>query len=155
MVEKTKNPKVANLASDLEKLTKHLVERADDACDFEDVLNKAIHSLFLAQPSGKKNYECDKLKIGRVFLENDSVVGAVKIEYKPSIKIGNDMYLANDSITIGAIDIRKRTYSLEQDIKKYDKSFRLHHNIPLHHKIPIVLRDTEMVMKSLGLTSER
>ncbi len=152
MGKEIKHDEVRGIVTDLERLLKRLTIRADDSHDFEDILNKAMQSLYLAQPNGRMRYGDEpvvrlKTKIGSVWLcrfNNEQGNGNTNIEYTPSAHYQEKWKY--DQRVIGTINLRERTYSPNWN-EKYDENY---------HQIPAVLmKDTEKVMECLGLTRKQ
>jgi len=136
----------------LERILKELTVKLEDSCDFEDILNEAILSLYRVQPEGQENYGRGNSRIGWILLSrsnNRGGPGNTDIEYVPSAAVsGVYNYLQK---IIGSVNLRARTYStIWHDAKAYGGTL-----LPQPHDIPEVLvKDTEKVMECLGLTLE-
>jgi len=122
---------------------KGLAIKAEDSCDFEDILKSAMQSLYRTQPKGQVNYGGENPHIGKVWISrfnNEQGPGNVSIEYTPSSEYKERFKYIRK--TIGTIDLRGRTYSVGWK-GKYRESY---------HQIPkVLMRDTERVMECLGL----
>ena len=122
-----------------------LVDQAEDALDLEGLLNKAINSLYLLQPNGRENYSFPNPKIGLVRLcqaNNQQGPGYTDITYSPSPTLQE--YLGYVQTGIGTINLRKKTYSVD-----WKNSKETNNGLP-----PSLMKDTETVMKCLGLEKE-
>ena len=122
-----------------------LAVKAADSCDFEDILNNAMQSLYRVQSEDQYNYSEENPKIGKVWLcrFNNEQDGNANIEYTPSQHYGERWgYI---QFTIGTVSLRDRTYSTRWDRK--DKRFDEN-----YWQIPeALMKDTETVMELLGL----
>lgn len=140
---------ITELNSELSRLSIH----ATDSYDFEDILNKAVHSLYKAQPNGQENYGGENPKFGLVWLcrsnvglyesDNTQGPGNAIIEFTPSKQYGAKCKYIQTKI--GNINLRERSYSLMLN-RIYDKSY------PAPE---VLMMDTEKVMKCLGLTKKQ
>ena len=121
-----------------------LAIKAEDSCDFEDILNNAIQSFYLAQPGGQRNYNDEESIVGMVRLSrinNEQRPGNVGLFYTPSKQYREKWKYIQRKI--GIIDLRGKTYSTEWN-EEYEEDY---------NQIPrVLMRDTEKVMGSLGLT---
>ncbi len=152
MTKEIKHNEVRGIVTDLERLLKSLTIRADDSHDFEDILNKAMQSLYLALPHGRMRYGDEpvvrlKTKIGSVWLSRyvgDKRPGNANISYTPSAHY-QEKWKTFQKV-IGTIDLREKTYCVDWN-EKYDENY---------HQIPeVLMRDTEKVMECLGLTRKQ
>lgn len=120
-----------------------LATKAEDSCDFEDILNSAIQSLYRAQPEGQINYGGESPFVGEVWLcrfNNEQGPGNVNVEYIPAGEYKEKWRYTQK--TIGTIDLRERTFSVGWN-GEYRESY---------HQIPeVLMKDTEKVMECLGL----
>lgn len=131
-----------------------LAIKAEESCDFEDILNNAMQSLYQTQPEGQENYGGKEPIIGKVWLSrfnNDHGPGNTNIEYiptGPSKERWN--YLQK---TIGTVNLRGRTYSVGWDGEYNESGHQINES---DHQIPeVLMRDTERVMESLGLNRKQ
>ena len=124
-----------------------LARQAEDSCDFEEILNCAIQSLYIAQPQGGFNYAGKCPRVGYVWLcrfNNEEGPGKTDITYTPLGKYKEMWRYIHKKI--GTIDLRGKTYSVAWNSINDSES---------GHQIPdILMKDTEAVMECLGLTKK-
>jgi len=123
---------------------------SQDSEDLEDILTYAVQSLYRAQPDGNKNYAGENAEIGHLFLcrFNSNKPGVANIEYIPSESYQRKCRYVQR--TIGAIDLRKRTYNTV-----WDKCSKKEINEDCLDMPIALVKDTEKIMKELGLTRKR
>ena len=130
----------ANMGNFVDGL-KGLINEAERAHYLEDILNNAITSLYIAQPNGVVNYSKDTPAIGKVWFNvPHNLPSKMMIEYSPS-----DNYMKKWNYmkkTIGSIDLDDKFFRVVWDEGRLEN----------YYQIPeVLMKDTEEVMKSLGL----
>ncbi|MBU1204575.1 MAG: hypothetical protein KKE93_01580 [Nanoarchaeota archaeon] len=145
--------RLVSCITELNSELSRLLINATDSYDFEDILNKAVHSLYKAQPQGQENYGGENPRFGSVWLcranvglyesDNTQGPGNASIEFTPSTQYeAKCKYIQT---TMGTVNLRERSYSLMLN-RIYDKS----------DPIPeVLMMDTEKVMECLGLTRKQ
>jgi hypothetical protein len=147
MVKKIMNIEVDTRIPGIEMLHDRLellITQAADSYDFEDILNNAVQSLYREQIEGQVNYGRKNPRVGKVWLcrSNNEQPGKANIEYSPAGEYKEKWKYTQK--TIGSIDLRGRTFSVDWKIGEYNKNY---------HQIPeVLMKDTEKVMECLGLS---
>ena len=139
-----------------------LARQAEDSHDFEDMLNKAIQSIYQTMPDGIENYG-EHGKCGRVWISrfnNRDGHGKANIEFTSS----SSSICGYAMKALGTIDLREKTFALHwqddghaESIKLYQKpSESFESSAERYMSIPAaVVRDTERVLECLGLQNAR
>ncbi len=120
-----------------------LATKTEDSYDFEDILSSAIQSLYRAQPEGQVNYGGENPRVGEIWLcrfNNEQGAGNANIEYILAGEYKERWKYIQK--TIGTINLRKRTYSVEWNGRGGEDCYQ----IP-----EVLMRDTGRVMECLGL----
>lgn len=123
-----------------------MLSKVADSDDFEDILSKAIMSLYKKQPNGQENYGGENPNLGSVGLcrsNNEIGGGHANIEFNPSLRYRPDPICFVQQ-TLGVINLRDKSYFLYwgKTIGNYPPSETL-------------IKDTKEVMKCLGLKKKQ
>lgn len=147
MNENLRNRNFINIEG-LKSGLKALEIKAEDSCDFEEILNNAIRALYQAQPIGQENYGNNKPRVGIVRLyrfNSEDGPGNADINYSLSGQYYERWKYIQ--MTIGTVNLRERTYTSKWDYGQYNEAY---------HQIPeVLMRDTERVMECLGLARKQ
>ena len=130
-------------AEGLSRALNYLARHEADSHDLEDILNASIQSHYEARPNGDKRYGGESPSIGKVSLcrFNAHKAGEANLEYAPSFNLSR-LTGGIVSRTIGKVNLKARTYTPNWSDNDFER----------YQLLTILVRDTEEVMKALGLT---
>jgi len=120
-----------------------LAQRAIDSCDMEEVLRNAINSFYVALPNGKQNYTGESRKLGYISLirTHEQPFGFISVWFNPSTKYTGDC----SPRPIATIDLRNKTYDPYFQVRAAESK----------EAAKTLMKDTDKVMKALGLRKKR
>jgi hypothetical protein len=104
---------------DIQVGLQRLVDFAADSDDFEEILNLAVHALYVSLPNGNKKYGAKRPEVGQVWISRLNCAegaGKANIEFVPSDRYKSHFKNIYDpatvAATIGMLDLRERIYHL-------------------------------------------